>query len=215
MSQTAIFQAPTREPEPASGPRLLYGQPMSIEAWEEMDSDAPGELVDGRLEEEELADNPHEVMVSLLLFTLMSWGRPRGAMALSSEAKYALTKELGRKPDISVFFAATRKLPRRGANRRPPDLMIEVLSPAPNHRRRDRIEKLHEYAAFHVAWYWIVDPEAFTLEVLRLGDDGHYVHALDAAKGTVEVPGCEGLTLDLDALWRELNERLTDDPEAD
>lgn len=40
----------------------------------------------------------------------------------------------------------------------------------------------------------------------QLGHDGRYVHALDATEGLIEnVPGCEGLTLDLDALWRELD----------
>jgi PAS domain-containing protein len=38
--------------------------------------------------------------------------------------------------------------------------------------------------------------------------DGHYVHALDTAEGTIDVPGCEGLTLDLDALWHELDEEI-------
>ena len=202
MAESAIF-----EPQPP------YGRPMSIEEWERLDEDEPGELVDDRLEEEETADNPHEVIVSLLLRILWAWAHARRGLVLSSDTKYAVSKRRGRKPDISVLFDGDRKLPRRGANRRPPDVMIEVVSPAPRHRRRDRIEKLRDYAAFGVRWYWLVDPEARTLEVLCLGDDGHYVHALDADDGAVEVPGCEGLVLDLDALWRELNERLEDETE--
>lgn len=54
--------------------------------------------------------------------------------------------------------------------------------------------------------------EARSLEMLKLGDDGRYVHAVDAAGGKIDVPGCEDLTLDLDALWRELDEEI--DPEA-
>ena len=39
-------------------------------------------------------------------------------------------------------------------------------------------------------------------------DNGRYVHALGATSGVIEhVPGCEGLVLDLDALWEEV-ERL-------
>ena len=124
-----------------------YGRPMSIEAWEGMAEDEPGELVDGVLQEEEVADSPHEVIVSALLFLLLTWSRPRGGRVLASETKYALSRRRGRKPDLSVFFTRERKLPRSGAMKHPPDLMIEVISPDPRDRRRDRIEKLREYAA--------------------------------------------------------------------
>jgi Uma2 family endonuclease len=207
MSESAIVGAPALDAEPA------YGRSMSVEEWEQMDEDEPGELVDGRLEEEEESDNPHEVLVSALAYFLAAWARPRRGVVLSSEAKYAISKRRGRKPDISVYFATDRKLPRRGANRHPPDVMVEVLSPRPRDHRRDRIQKLREYATFGVRWYWLVDPEARTIEILRLGDDGHYVHALDAEGGTVDVPGCEGLTLDVDALWRELDERVESEDE--
>jgi len=181
---------------------------MSLEAWERMEAGEPGELVDGVLREEEVADSPHEVVVSALLYVLLAWARPRGGRVLASEAKYALSPRRGRKPDISVFLTRAHKLPPRGATRHPPDVMIEVVSPDPRDHRRDRIEKLREYAAFGVRWYWLVDPRARTLEILELGEDAHYIHAADAAEGTVLVPGCEGLTLDLDALWRELDEEI-------
>ncbi len=177
-----------------------------------MDEDEPGELVDGLLQEEEATDSPHEVTVSALLFVLLTWARPRGGRVLASETKYALSSRRGRKPDISVFLTRDWKLPRRGATRHPPDLVIEVVSPDPRDRRRDHIEKLHEYGAFSVPWYWLVEPEAQSLEILKLGEDGRYIHALDAAEGTIEVPGCEGLTLDLDALWREIDEDIEPEP---
>lgn len=82
----------------APPPELAYGRPMSIEEWEQMEEDAPGELVDGRLEEEEVADSPHEVIVSALLYVLLTWAREGNRRVLSSETKYALSDRRGRKP---------------------------------------------------------------------------------------------------------------------
>jgi Uma2 family endonuclease len=51
----------------------------------------------------------------------------------------------------------------------PPDLVVEVLSPST--RRTDRGEKLQEYARAGIAEYWLVDPDAQTIEVLTLTED--------------------------------------------
>jgi Uma2 family endonuclease len=46
---------------------------MSLEEWAAMDEDAPGELVDGQLEEEEGTDYIHESTVAWLIQQLRSW----------------------------------------------------------------------------------------------------------------------------------------------
>jgi Uma2 family endonuclease len=181
--------------------------PMSLAAWADLPEDEPGEFVDGRLEEEEMPSFEHELVVGWLIHMLRMWLVPRGGFVAGSDAKFAVRPSRGRKPDVSAYLPG-RKPPRQGLIGVPPDIMIEVVSPTPRDGRRDRVEKLEEYAAFGVRWYWLVDPQLRSVEVLELGQDGRYVHALAAAEGvTIEhVPGCEGLTLDLGALWREVDQ---------
>ena len=90
MGESAIFDAPRAEAA------CRYGRPMSIEGWEELGEDEPGELVDGSLEEEEEADCPHEVIVSALLNVLLTWARARGGRVLASKMKFALSKGCGK-----------------------------------------------------------------------------------------------------------------------
>jgi Uma2 family endonuclease len=186
-------------------PESWTDRPMSIEAWAALPEDEPGELVDGRLTEEETVGYTHEVVVIWLATLLRTWIAPRGGLVGGSDARFAVKPTRGRKPDLTVYLPGSRRPPGQGLIRVPPDLAVEVVSPTPRDGRRDRVEKVKEYAAFGVRWYWIVDPQLRTFEVLELGGDGRYTHACSAADGVVAtVPGCEGLSLDLDALWSEV-----------
>ena len=70
-------------------------------------------------------------------------------------------------------------------------------------------EKAGDYATFGVRWYWLIDPERRSLDILAL-DDGRYEQVVTASTGLLgDVPGCEGLVLPLDELWTEVD-RLAD-----
>ena len=172
---------------------------MTVDEWAALPEDEGGELVDGRLVEEEVPDLTHEIVVRWLVVHLDRWAEAREAQVFGSGAKLAVAEDRGRMPDVTVFFAG-RRLPARGVVRVPPDIAVEVVSTAPSDVRRDRVEKLDDYAAFGVRWYWIVDPQIRTFEVWEL-TDGRYARVGVAATGAVsEIPGCEGLELDLDDL---------------
>jgi len=189
---------------------------MTIEEWADMPEDEPGELVDGYLEEEEVPDFIHESIVSWLIRVLGNWLAPRGGFVFGSDAKYRLTERRGRKPDVAAYFPGSRRPGgRRSATKVPPDIAIEVVTSTRRDRRRDRVEKPGEYAQFGIRYYWIFDPEARSLEILELGPDGRYVWALTAADGVVSaVPGCPELTLDLNALWAEIDKLPDEDDPA-
>lgn len=183
---------------------------LSLAEWERLPEDDTGELVRGVVEEEEMPSYVHEAAVVWLMGTLLPWCRANEARVVGSGLKYALGSDTGRMPDLSVFLRGAARPPAHGAARTPPSIAVEVVSSTPADARRDRIIKLSEYAAFGVAWYWLVDPELRSVEILELDEHGKYVHVVSATEGTVSVPGCPGLLLDVDALWRELEQAVAE-----
>lgn len=183
------------------------GRALSVEEWLALDEDAEGELVAGRLVEEEVPDAVHELAVSWLMHVLRLWLAGRG-FVLGSELKVLVGKQTGRKPDFVVYLPGSAPPPRHGPITSPPDLLGEVVTPSPRDERRDRVEKMAEYARFGVRYYWLVDPGMGTFEIFERTEAGHYQKLVGATGGVVDaVPGCPGLSIDLDALWTEL-ERL-------
>ena len=192
--------------------REIVDRKMSIDAWGALPEDEAGELVDGVVVQEEMAGFAHEVVVAFLITLLRTWGLARGALVGGSAGKFAVSGTRGRMPDVTVFLAGAPRPPRWGVIRVPPSIAIEVVSTTPRDARRDRIEKLTEYAAFGVRWYWLVDPSTRSFEILELGEGRKYVHVVAVTGGVVEpVPGCEDLTIDVDALWAEVD-ALADEP---
>jgi Uma2 family endonuclease len=180
---------------------------MTLEAWGALDEDEEGELVDGRLVEEEVPTFIHERVVAMLIALFSSWlGPGRGGVG-GSEGKFKVSANRGRKPDLFMYLPGSR-LPRGNAPviDVPPDVMVEVVSQRARDQRRDRVEKLADYARFGVRYYWIVDADLRSLQTLELGADGRYVHAVDVTEGRIDpVPGCPGLIVDVNAIWAEID----------
>ena len=74
-------------------------------------------------------------------------------------------------PDL-MFIANERiEIIKDEAIKGAPDLIIEILSSST--AERDRTYKKRLYARHGVCEYWLVDPEAATIEVFQLGEKGY------------------------------------------
>ncbi len=81
-----------------------------------------------------------------------------------------------------------------------PDLVVEILSPAT--AERDRTLKLDLYARHGAHEYWIVDPDARTIMVLRRGERRFEVAGIYGAEQTARSPILEGFTFNLEGKFR-------------
>jgi Uma2 family endonuclease len=102
-------------------------------------------------------------------------------------------------PDI-LYIAATRMsvTSRRGLEGAP-TLAVEILSPST--RTIDRVIKRRLYARYGLAFLWLVDPEARTIEAFMLETDRYVLAASVTGGEAVDLPPFTGLALVPDALW--------------
>jgi len=70
----------------------------------------------------------------------------------------------------------------------PPLLVVEVVSPGQENRRRDYLEKRNQYEWRGIPEYWILDPEARQVTVLVLTKSG-YAEAVFTGDEVVTSPG--------------------------
>jgi Uma2 family endonuclease len=83
-------------------------------------------------------------------------------------------------PDIVVLLPGSQVQPTPRGLEGPPDLVVEVLSPS--NRGHDLLTKRALFARAGVREYWLVDPEARTIQILGLDRDAF--HLSSAASGS-------------------------------
>lgn len=142
----------------------------------------------------------HEWIVSVLVRLLGNWAAENGGMALPSGYKVRITDERGVMPDVQFLRRGNISAhASSGMESGHPDLVVEVISE--QSRSYDRVVKLGFYAAIGVPEYWIVDPEAKTLERLVL--DGNTYRVVEALAGDESFAPASfaGLIVSLRSLW--------------
>jgi len=100
-----------------------------------------------------------------------------------------------------VLFIRTNRVPARDAKNITvaPDLIVEVLSPSSV--EQDRETKKAVYARHGVPHYWIIDPQARTLEMYSLAVAQYELAAELRGDATATSPLFPGLTIPLARLW--------------
>ena len=179
-------------------------QSEGLVTWDEFAALPEGdrrELIDGELVEIEMPTRIHEYIVAALAYFLHGWVRARRAgMVVASGYRLRVSDKRGVMPDLQ-FYRHDNPAGReeRGVESGRPDLAVEVISPTG--RRYDRVTKLGYYASLGVPEYWIVDPEARTLERLVLRDGGYLIAESLAGDDTFRPASFPELEIPLAELW--------------
>ena len=191
-----------------------HGRRMTMQEFIEAD-EIEGyryELARGVVEVVEVANDDHGEIVWALLLAIAEYDRdhPGVIRRAGGGAEFRLWLPVmasGRNPDVAVALSNTRKDDR---GRRPPRLVMEVVSPGAEARERDLRTKREEYLAFGLDEYWIVDPIERRITVLTRAGDSWIEHPFGAeqfAEGLV----LPGLRVGVNALFEQ---RLDGDDEG-
>ncbi len=102
-------------------------------------------------------------------------------------------------PDLLVVLNERRHLIAERGIEGPPDLVVEVLSPAT--ASRDRGIKMQLYARYGIPHYWLVDPDTQTLEAYHLEESVYRLAGTLRGHGHLTPSIFPGLSVSGSSLW--------------
>jgi len=162
------------------------------------------ELVDGCLEVLPMPTDRHQAVLDALLVVLLAYASQEGGRARSAGLRVRLRSGRFREPDL-VFLSKARLHLRGPEFWTGADLMMEVVSGGADDRVRDLVIKRREYAAAGVPEYWIVDPEAETITVLRLDGDPYVTHGVFGRGARATSAAFSGFSVDVTLIFDAAN----------
>ena len=158
------------------------------------------EIVDGMLFAEPSPRRAHQNAVGNLFVILHAHVRAQGlGEVYVAPFDVILDPRTTVVPDL-VFVVRDRLeiVAERGVEGAP-DLLVEVLSPGT--ARRDRVRKLNAYARYGVRHYWLLDPEAKTVEAFELVEDAYRLAAAVGGDDEFRPGAFPGLAISLPILF--------------
>jgi Uma2 family endonuclease len=159
--------------KPRAVPKRLPSRQWTFEemAAELPESNLPTELWDGELITSPAPSFFHQKTALRFYKLLDRWVEQHQlGETIAAPLDMVLSPRRAVQPDV-LFVAKDRLEIIRGRVMGAADLVAEVVSP--ESRRRDRLDKRDRYEQHGVREYWLIDPEAPTVEVLHL-KEGRY-----------------------------------------
>lgn len=201
-------------------PSALNGEPgqelplISFEEFiERADEDVRAEWVNGKVEYDMTATDPHQMFAQFFCRLIQTWDEEHYLGGITRMAPYAMLlspvveqgrirRGSSREPDVLYVSPENVARVQRQYLNGPANIVVEIISP--ESRRRDNDVKYHEYERAGVHEYWTHDIETDASSFYRLDATGFYRRVELENEGTLfrsEV--LPGFTLDLNWLTHQ------------
>ncbi len=188
-------------------PFSTVGPYRAADYWQ-LEEGAPYELLRGRLIMSPSPTSLHQIIVGELYGMLRHAADTSEGLTIPSPMDVVFSDDTILQPDL-LYIAKDRRHIVKDRVEGPPDLVVEILSPATG--RRDKTEKLDLYAKYGVAEYWIIDPATQVFEFLLLDDltsgSGSYV-IQQQPDDHYRSPRLPEIAINLATFWAEIERRL-------
>lgn len=102
-----------------------------------------------------------------------------------------------RSPDLIVFWR-DQMLVQDGLYYSPPGLVVEIISPSENHKRK--MEKIEDYASIGVPEVWVCSPNDRSIEIWRLVNR-ELARVASVIDGALEAAKFPGVKVTVSEIW--------------
>ncbi len=185
-------------PKPVAGRRYTYDEVLA----EFPETNQPCEICDGQLVFMPSPTFYHQKVAMRFSRCLEDWVQPRRlGEVVVSPIDMVLSPHQVRQPDVAFIARERLRIIGRVING-PVDLAAEITSL--DGRRRDRLEKRDLYEQYGIKEYWMIDPEARTIEVLFLMSGTYVLHGRFGAGESARSRLLEGFAVAVDELLGEV-----------
>jgi Uma2 family endonuclease len=150
-----------------------------------------------------IATPSHSEIINEIVYQLKVYARTVHPLRVFTDTDLRVAPNLVYRPDLAAYTPSRLPTPP-AALATPPDLIVEVLSPA--NRALDLVTKRRDYDRFNVGEYWIIDPDAAEFRALhRTPAAQPFVETLitTPALPSTSIPG---FTLDLHPIFAIIKE---------
>jgi Uma2 family endonuclease len=180
----------------ATAPHLL-----TYEEWLHMPTveDGTDEVVNGVLRFMPPTHYPHAEVIQRIIARLIRQIDEDQVGLLGSNLGLMISREplTCRSPDLILFWRDKMEI-RDGLYYSAPGLVVEILSPSENRRRKQ--EKMDDYASIGVPEVWVCAPNERSIEVCRL-ENGQMQAQPPISSGLLELSQFPGVNVQAGSIW--------------